>query len=84
MTQETGRSTLNSVNATRWLGTTEAAEFLGVVPRTLYRMIDENLVPAYRMGRVIRLKAEDLDAYLESNRVEPGSLSHLYPGHDEA
>lgn len=47
-------------------------------------MIDENLLPAYRMGRVIRLKEEDLDAYLESHRVEPGSLSHLYPGNDEA
>lgn len=72
------------MSTTRWLGTTEAAEFLGVVPRTLYRMIDENLLPAYRMGRVIRLKEEDLDAYLESHRVEPGSLSHLYPGNDEA
>lgn len=63
-----------------WLGTTEAAERLGVVPRTLYRMIDEGQVPAYKMGRVIRLKESDLDAYLEANRVEPGSLSHLYPG----
>ena len=63
----------------RWLGTTEAAEHLGVVPRTLYRMIDEGLIPAYKMGRVIRIKASDLDAYLEANRVQPGSLSHLYP-----
>ena len=30
----------------RWLGTTEAAERLGVVPRTLYRMIDEGSIPA--------------------------------------
>lgn len=64
---------------TRWLGTTEAAERLGVVPRTLYRMIDEGAIPAYKMGRVIRLKEADLDAYLEAHRVAPGSLSHLYP-----
>lgn len=63
----------------RWLGTTEAAEVLGVVPRTLYRMIDEGLIPAYKMGRVIRLKASDLDAFLETTRVQPGSLAHLYP-----
>ena len=62
-----------------WLGTTEAAERLGVVPRTLYRMIDEGLIPAYKMGRVFRLKLSDLDAFLESTRVQPGSLSHLYP-----
>lgn len=65
--------------ATRWLGTTEAAERLGVVPRTLYRMIDEGAIPAYKMGRVIRLRAGDLDDYLEAHRVQPGSLSHLYP-----
>ncbi|HEX2851398.1 MAG TPA: helix-turn-helix domain-containing protein [Acidimicrobiales bacterium] len=63
----------------RWLGTTEAAERLGVVPRTLYRMIDEGQIPAYKMGRVLRLKESDLDAFLESTRVQPGELSHLYP-----
>lgn len=67
----------------RWLGTTEAAEVLGVVPRTLYRMIDEGLIPAYKMGRVIRLKASDLDAFLETTRVQPGSLAHLYPERTE-
>ncbi len=62
-----------------WLGTTEAAERLGVVPRTLYRMIDEGQIPAYKMGRVIRVKAADLEAFLETTRVQPGSLAHLYP-----
>lgn len=62
-----------------WVGTTEAAERLGVVPRTLYRLIDEGAIPAFKMGRVIRLKERDLDDFLERNRVQPGSLSHLYP-----
>lgn len=66
-------------DAIRWLGTTEAAERLGVVPRTLYRMIDEGAIPAYKMGRVIRVKESDLDAFLETTKVQPGSLSHLYP-----
>ena len=73
-----------SVSDIRWYGTTEAAERLGVVPRTLYRMIDEGLIPAYKMGRVIRLKETDLDAYLEAHRVVPGTLSHLYPERVEA
>ena len=63
----------------RWLGTTEAAERLGVVPRTLYRLIDEGQLPAYKLGRVIRLKESDLDAFLETTRVQPGELKHLYP-----
>lgn len=68
----------------RWLGTTEAAERLGVVPRTLYRMIDDDQIPAYKMGRVLRLKESDLDAFLESTRVKPGELKHLYPERVEA
>lgn len=68
-----------TLESSPWLGTTEAARFLGVVPRTLYRMVDEGQIPAYKMGRVIRIRRSDLEAYLEANRVQPGSLAHLYP-----
>jgi excisionase family DNA binding protein len=37
------------------LSTLEAAERIGVSVRRLYRLIDEGEVPAYRMGRVIRV-----------------------------
>jgi excisionase family DNA binding protein len=63
----------------QWLSTAAAAKHLGVTPRTLYRFIDEDGLPAYRFGRVIRLKRSDVDAYIESCRIEPGSLEHLYP-----
>ncbi|MDW3218026.1 MAG: helix-turn-helix domain-containing protein [Acidimicrobiales bacterium] len=62
-----------------WLSTPAAAERLGVTARTLYRFIDEGQLPAYKFGRVIRLKKDDVDTYIESCRVEPGSMSHLYP-----
>lgn len=62
-----------------WLSTQEAARRLGVTPRTLYRFIDVGDLPAYRLGRVIRLKAEDIDAFIEASRIAPGSLEHLYP-----
>lgn len=62
-----------------WLSTQDAARRLGVTPRTLYRFIDVGDLPAYRLGRVIRLKAEDVDRFIESSRIEPGSLEHLYP-----
>jgi excisionase family DNA binding protein len=52
---------------------------LGITLRTLYRLIDEGQLPAYKIGRVIRLKAHEVDAFIESARVEPGDLSHLYP-----
>ncbi|MDQ3576197.1 MAG: helix-turn-helix domain-containing protein [Actinomycetota bacterium] len=65
-----------------WMGTTGAAKYLGVYPRTVYKLIDRGALPAYQIGRVIRIKRQDLDAFLEASRIEPGSLAHLYPAED--
>jgi excisionase family DNA binding protein len=62
----------------RWLSTREAAHHLGITTRTLYRLIDSGQIPAYRFGRVIRLKTDEVDAFVESARIQPGSLEHLY------
>jgi excisionase family DNA binding protein len=62
-----------------WLSTQEAARRLGITPRTLYRFIDHGELPAYRFGRVIRLRAHEVDAFIESSRIKPGELEHLYP-----
>ena len=70
----------------RWLSTAEAARKLGITPRTLYRFIDEGQLPAYRFGRVIRLKDQEVDAFIDSCRIKPGTLEHLYPetiGHND-
>jgi excisionase family DNA binding protein len=63
----------------RWLSTAEAASRLGITSRTLYRFIDEGQLPGYRFGRVIRLKASEVDDFIEACRIEPGTLEHLYP-----
>lgn len=68
-----------ATNHITWLSTAEAAYRLGITPRTLYRFIDEGQLPAYRFGRVIRLKEDEVDSFIETCRIEPGSLEHLYP-----
>ena len=62
-----------------WLSTAEAATYLGITPRTLYRFLDEGRLAGYRFGRVIRLRQEDVDGFIADSRIEPGSLEHLYP-----
>lgn len=62
-----------------WLSTLKAANRMGITTRTLYRFIDRGDLPAYRFGRVIRLRLSDVDSFVEQCRVEPGSLEHLYP-----
>ena len=51
-----------------WLGTPAAATYLGLNQRTVYKL-----------GRVLRFRRQDLDAYLEASRVQPGELKHLRP-----
>ena len=62
-----------------WMSTQEAARRLGITPRTLYRFVDEGALPAYKMGRVFRLKRSDVDEFMEASRIRPGTLEHLYP-----
>lgn len=64
-----------------WLSTKDAASRLGVTLRSLYKFIDEGDLAAYRIGRVIRLKRDDIDSYIERCRILPGDLVHLHlPG----
>jgi excisionase family DNA binding protein len=62
-----------------WFGAPDAARYLGLTLRTLYRLIDEGQVPAYKFGRVIRLRRHEIDAFIEQQRIQPGTLGHLYP-----
>jgi len=66
-------------DAPRWLSTGDAAKRLGITTRTLYRFIDSGDLPAYRFGRVIRLQEDEVDTFIETCRIAPGSLEHLYP-----
>jgi excisionase family DNA binding protein len=70
-----------SVNSdeTEWLSTQDAARRLGITARTLYRFIDHGELPAYRFGRVIRLRANEVDDFINRSRIRPGELEHLYP-----
>jgi excisionase family DNA binding protein len=65
------------MRSNEWMSTEAAAAYIGITARTLYRFIDEGHLTAYRFGRVIRLKTEDVDAYIESCRIKPGELAHL-------
>jgi len=46
----------------------EVAEFVGVVTRTVRRWIDDNLLVAHRIGRVLRIAESDLQAFLDAHR----------------
>lgn len=60
-----------------WLSTVDAAAHIGVEKKTLYKLVDDGVITAYRPSRSLRFRRADLDAYLESVRVRPGDITHL-------
>jgi excisionase family DNA binding protein len=68
--EETMRENLLSVEA--------AAEYLSASPRFIRRLVAERRVPYVKVGRLVRLTAEDLDAFIASARVEPLTDSDVW------
>jgi excisionase family DNA binding protein len=57
------------------LSTLDAARELGIRRTTLWSWIEDGRIPVYRVGqKLLRIRREDLDAFIESCRVTPGSL----------
>lgn len=53
----------------------EAAERLNVSLYWVRRAILQNRIPYVKVGRLVRFKESDLDAYIE-NRTEPAGSAH--------
>lgn len=52
------------------LSTTETAEFLGISKNTLYEWIIQKKIPHFKVGRLVKFKKEDLDAWLKKKKME--------------
>ncbi len=46
----------------------DVAAFLNVVPKTIYRLIEQGELPSYKVGKVIRIKRSDIEEYLEKQK----------------
>lgn len=57
-----------SAPSPRLLDVLAVARRLDVSPKTVRRMITRGELPVHRLGRLIRISPQDLDAYLTSSR----------------
>ncbi len=48
----------------------EASTYLGVRKSNLYSKIERKEIPHYRVGRLIKFKKADLDAFMEERRID--------------
>jgi excisionase family DNA binding protein len=55
-----------------------AAEYLSASPRFIRRLVAERRVPYVKVGRLVRLTAEDLDDFIAAGRVEPLTVSDVW------
>lgn len=54
----------------RYLTLEQAAEELGVTAQTVRLWIDDGAFPGYQLGKVIRVRRDEVEAWVERNRVE--------------
>ena len=48
----------------------DLSRYLGIKPSTLYVMVEERSIPHYQVGRLIRFKRSEIDAWTEANKED--------------
>jgi excisionase family DNA binding protein len=61
----------------KYLSLEEVAELLGVDYQLIYRQVRKGELTAVRIGRVYRVAASDLDAYLERSKTTGSAGEHV-------
>jgi excisionase family DNA binding protein len=59
------------MGANTYVGVIDAAEYLGTSVRFIRRLIAERRIAFYRVGRHVRLSIADLEAFVQTGKVEP-------------
>ena len=54
----------------RWLSVDEIAAYLGIKRDTVYRWIAEKRMPAHRMGRLWKLRREEVDEWVRAGGAD--------------
>jgi excisionase family DNA binding protein len=74
MTPHTEQSGIQRPTDDAPLNIEEAAHRLGVSVRYMRRIVDEKRVRYLKVGRLVRFRGADLEAYLKQAEVEPRQI----------
>lgn len=53
----------------RWLSVQEIADHIGVSRDTIYRWIEEQKIPAHKIGRLWKFKMGEVDAWVRDGKA---------------
>ena len=59
-----------SIQESAFLSIQWLSVYLGISPKSAYAMVEQDKVPHYRIGRLIRFKRSEIDAWMEGNRKD--------------
>ncbi len=62
--------TMNNSKLSRLLSIKEVIEILSIGRATLYRMIDAGEIKAYKIGKGVRFKQEEIEEYINSHQIK--------------
>ena len=48
----------------------DLSRYIGIKSSTLYALVEEQRIPHYRVGKLIRFKRSEIDEWMEGNRKE--------------
>ena len=57
----------------RWRTKIEACEYLAISDNTLHRWISQRGMPVHRVGRTLRFKFSEIDAWILSRQAAPNA-----------
>lgn len=66
---------VSTLETNNFLRHKEAAEFLGISPKTLYKWCWEQKLRYYKAGSLNLFKIGDLDAFIESQAIDPQTIN---------
>lgn len=62
-------------NQNNLISVNEVAASLGVKLETVYSWVHTRQIPYYKIGRLVKFKAKEIEAWIESKRVESVKLN---------
>ncbi len=59
------------VEQKEWFTTDELVRWLGLGRTKTYEMLRSGEIPSYKIGRIRRIRRQDIEAWLERNKFRP-------------
>ncbi len=66
----------NSQEDSEYLGIAKLSRCLELKVSTLYSLVEQKKIPHYKIGRLIRFRKSEVEAWMQGNKKEPVDVSH--------